>query len=256
MAGAGQAKTLVYCSEGSPEGFDPAPWTAGTTFDAASRPDLRPADRVQEGLDRDRARPRRELGGLRGRHRDHLPPAPGGEVPDHGLVHADPRDERRRRGLHLHAPVRQGPAPGTSTRRASPGSTSTRRWRPSLKEIVKVDDMTVKFVLSRPDATVLADLPDGLRLDRLQGVRRPARGGRHQGAVQRPAGRHRAVHLRRLPAGRGDPLPGQSRLVERQAADRRPDLRDHRRRRACASRSWSPANATSSPIRTRPTSRG
>ena len=32
------AKTLVYCSEGSPEGFDPALYTAGTTFDASSRP--------------------------------------------------------------------------------------------------------------------------------------------------------------------------------------------------------------------------
>ena len=29
----------------------------------------------------------------------------------------------------------------------------------SLKEIVKVDDMTVKFVLNRPDATVLATFP-------------------------------------------------------------------------------------------------
>ena len=29
------AKTFVYCSEGSPEGFDPAPYTAGTTFDAS-----------------------------------------------------------------------------------------------------------------------------------------------------------------------------------------------------------------------------
>src|SRR4028119_466430 len=39
LVGAGaQAKTLVYCSEGSPEGFDPAPYTAGTTFDASSRP--------------------------------------------------------------------------------------------------------------------------------------------------------------------------------------------------------------------------
>ena len=37
LGGAAQAKTLVYCSEGSPEGFDPAPWTAGTTFDASSR---------------------------------------------------------------------------------------------------------------------------------------------------------------------------------------------------------------------------
>ena len=28
------AKTLVYCSEGSPEGFNPALYTAGATFDA------------------------------------------------------------------------------------------------------------------------------------------------------------------------------------------------------------------------------
>ncbi len=31
-------KTLVYCSEGSPEGFNPQFYTAGTTFDATSRP--------------------------------------------------------------------------------------------------------------------------------------------------------------------------------------------------------------------------
>ncbi|BDH44157.1 ABC transporter substrate-binding protein [Salmonella enterica subsp. enterica serovar Choleraesuis] len=32
-----QAKTLVYCSEGSPEGFNPQLFTSGTTFDASSR---------------------------------------------------------------------------------------------------------------------------------------------------------------------------------------------------------------------------
>ncbi|CAN7622169.1 ABC transporter substrate-binding protein [Pararhizobium sp. LjRoot235] len=32
-----QAKTLVYCSEGSPEGFDPGLYGTGTTFDASSR---------------------------------------------------------------------------------------------------------------------------------------------------------------------------------------------------------------------------
>lgn len=32
------ATTLIYCSEGSPEGFDPARYTAGTTFDASSQP--------------------------------------------------------------------------------------------------------------------------------------------------------------------------------------------------------------------------
>jgi len=36
--GAASAKTLVYCSEGSPEGFDPALYTSGTTFDASSHP--------------------------------------------------------------------------------------------------------------------------------------------------------------------------------------------------------------------------
>ncbi len=37
-AGAASAQSLVYCSEGSPEGFDPALYTAGTTFDASSHP--------------------------------------------------------------------------------------------------------------------------------------------------------------------------------------------------------------------------
>ncbi|EKF16960.1 ABC transporter substrate-binding protein [Nitratireductor pacificus] len=36
LSSAASAKTFVYCSEGSPEGFDPALYTAGTTFDAAA----------------------------------------------------------------------------------------------------------------------------------------------------------------------------------------------------------------------------
>ena len=38
LAGAASAKTLVYCSEGSPAGFDPGLYTAGTDFDASSKP--------------------------------------------------------------------------------------------------------------------------------------------------------------------------------------------------------------------------
>ncbi|MHA6345858.1 ABC transporter substrate-binding protein [Roseivivax sp. CAU 1761] len=37
LGGAVSAQTLVYCSEGSPEGFDPALYTSGTTFDASSK---------------------------------------------------------------------------------------------------------------------------------------------------------------------------------------------------------------------------
>ena len=34
----GGGKALIYCSEGSPAGFDPAQYTAGTDFDASSYP--------------------------------------------------------------------------------------------------------------------------------------------------------------------------------------------------------------------------
>jgi len=37
FAASASAKTLIYCSEGSPEGFTPSLYTAGTTFDASSR---------------------------------------------------------------------------------------------------------------------------------------------------------------------------------------------------------------------------
>jgi dipeptide transport system substrate-binding protein len=35
---ASAATTFIYCAEGSPEGFDPARYTAGTTFNASSQP--------------------------------------------------------------------------------------------------------------------------------------------------------------------------------------------------------------------------
>ena len=37
LTGVAQAKTLVFCSEGSPEGFNPSLYSAGTTFDASSQ---------------------------------------------------------------------------------------------------------------------------------------------------------------------------------------------------------------------------
>lgn len=36
IAGGARANTLVYCSEGSPEGFNPQLFTSGTTVDASS----------------------------------------------------------------------------------------------------------------------------------------------------------------------------------------------------------------------------
>ncbi|MCB8828742.1 ABC transporter substrate-binding protein, partial [Escherichia coli] len=38
LASPASAKTLVYCSEASPEGFDPALYSANSTWDASSKP--------------------------------------------------------------------------------------------------------------------------------------------------------------------------------------------------------------------------
>ena len=63
-AAAVQAKTLVYCSEGSPEGFNPVFYTAGTTFDATSRNVFNGLVEFERGTTERRARHGRKLGDL------------------------------------------------------------------------------------------------------------------------------------------------------------------------------------------------
>ena len=62
-AGAASAKTLVYCSEGSPENFTPQINTTGTSLDAA-RPVYNQLVAVRAGLHQRIARPRRKLVGF------------------------------------------------------------------------------------------------------------------------------------------------------------------------------------------------
>ena len=87
-----------------------------------------------------------------------------------------------------------------------------------VKSIEKVDDMTVKLTLNRPDATMLANLAmDFASVVSKEYADKLAR-RRHARAARPAAGRHRPVPVRRLPEGRGHPLQGQSRLLARQAA--------------------------------------
>lgn len=157
LAGGASAQTLVYCSEGSPEGFDPALYTAGTTFDASSRQvynklvEFAPGTTtIQPGL------------------------AESWEVSEDGLEYTF----KLREGVAFHAndqftPTRNFNADDVvfsferQRLEAHPyHDVSGGTWEyfggmsmPDLiQSVEKVDDMTVRFVLSRPEAPMIANL--------------------------------------------------------------------------------------------------
>ncbi|MFD2252262.1 dipeptide transport system substrate-binding protein [Pseudochelatococcus lubricantis] len=158
LAGTASAKTLIYCSEGSPEGFDPAPYTAGTTNDASSKTLYNRLVEFEKG------------------ETTVVPAlAEKWEVSDDGLEYTF----HLRKGVKFQktsffTPTREFNADDVlfsfnrQRQKDSPWYqyTSGVAWdyfdsmdMPNLiKDIVKVDDYTVKFVLTRPDAPFVANL--------------------------------------------------------------------------------------------------
>jgi dipeptide transport system substrate-binding protein len=157
LSSVAQAKTLVYCSEGSPEGFDPAPYTAGTTFDASSKPVYNRLVEFESGTTN-------VIPGL----------AESWEVSADGKEYTF----KLRQGVKFHTtefftPTRDFNADDVifsfmrQMKQDDPWySYAGGTWEyftgmsmPDLiKEIVKVDDHTVKFVLNRPEAPMIANL--------------------------------------------------------------------------------------------------
>ena len=158
MASTVQAKTLVYCSEGSPEGFDPALFTAGTTFDASSKPIYNRLVEFENGTTK-------VIPGL----------AESWTVSEDGLE----LTFKLRSGVKFHSndvftPTRDFNADDVvftferQLKEDNPWNKYTEgtSWEyfnamdmPTLiKDIVKVDDMTVKFVLNRPEAPIVANM--------------------------------------------------------------------------------------------------
>ena len=157
LAGAVQAKTLVYCSEGSPENFAPAMNTTGTSFDAA-RPIYNQLVEFERGSTN-------VVPGL----------AESWEVSPDGMTVTF----KLRPGAKFHSGV-NGFTPTRDFNADDVIFTFERQWKPDhpyakvsggsydyfndmgmpdlLKSIEKVDDLTVRMTLSEPNAPIIANL--------------------------------------------------------------------------------------------------
>lgn len=152
-----QAKTLVYCSEGSPEGFNPSLYTAGTTFDASSRQVFNKLVEFERGTTK-------IVPGL----------AETWDISEDGLVYTF----HLRKGVKFHTTKKFTPSRDFNAddvvfsfmrqydkehpyHGVSGGSYEyfDGMGMPDLiKEIKKVDEYTVQFVLNKPEAPMLANL--------------------------------------------------------------------------------------------------
>jgi len=158
FAGAASAKTFVYCSEGSPEGFDPGLYTAGTTFDASAHTVYSRLLEFEPGTTK-------PVAGL----------AESWEVSQDGTVYTF----KLRKGVKFQTtefftPTRELNADDVvfsierqiKTDNPWHQYVTGTSWEyaegmgfPKLiKSVEKVDDMTVKFTLNRPEAPFLANL--------------------------------------------------------------------------------------------------
>ena len=158
LGSAASAKTLVYCSEASPEGFDPALYTAGTTFDASSRtvynrlvefkhgstetePGLAESWEISEDGTEYTFKLRPDV---KFQTTDFFTPT--------RALNADDVIYSFERQLKSDNPWNQY-VPGASWEYASGMG-----FPDLIKSIEKIDDLTVKFTLNRPEAPFLADL--------------------------------------------------------------------------------------------------
>ncbi|MAM62009.1 ABC transporter substrate-binding protein [Maritimibacter sp. UBA3975] len=150
LAGTASAQsTLVYCSEGSPEGFDPALYTSGTTFDASSHPIYNRLTEFEVGTTN-------VIPGL----------AESWDVSEDGMeVTFNLREGVKFHSNDMFTPSRDFNADDviySFERQTVDGWTGEYFTAMGMGDLIssieKVDDMTVKFTLTRPEAPFVANL--------------------------------------------------------------------------------------------------
>ena len=158
MAGAAWSKTLVYCSEASPEGFDPGLYTGGQTFDAAAHTVYnrlvefkKGTTEIEPGLAEswDVSADGKEYTfklrkGVKFQTTDYF--TPSRELNADDVIFSFDRQFREDNAWHKYVPG------------ASWEYFSGMGLPDLIDKIEKVDDLTVKFVLKRPEAPFLANL--------------------------------------------------------------------------------------------------
>ena len=203
---AASAKTLVYCSEGSPENFYPGINTTGTSFDANSQIYGRIVD-FERGTTK-------VVPGL----------AEKWTISPDGLEYTF----HIRKGVKWHSNKNFKP---TRDFNADDFIFSLeRQWKENdpyfkvtssnhsyfndmgmpklLKSVDKVDEYTVKITLNKPGSALPVEPGHGIRRHPVQGIRHRHAQGRHAREARPGADRHRALPAGAVPEGRDHPLQG------------------------------------------------
>ncbi|MDF9905075.1 UNVERIFIED_ORG: ABC-type transport system substrate-binding protein [Pseudomonas reinekei] len=207
------ATNLVFCSEGSPAGFDPGQYTTGTDFDASAETMFNRLTQFERGGTA-------VIPGL----------ATSWDVSDDGLTYTF----HLREGVKFHTtpyfkPTREFNADDVlfTFNRMINKDDPFRKAYPTefpyftdmgmdtnITKIDKVDDKTVKFTLKDVDAAFIQNMAMSIRLDPVRRVRRPAAQGRQGRRHQPEAGRHWPVRVQELPERLQHPLHREQGLLE------------------------------------------
>ena len=225
IAGGARANTLVYCSEGSPEGFNPQLFTSGTTVDASSAAiynrlvDFKPGTvELQPSLAESW-----EVSEDGKRYTFHLRKGVAFQI---NKYFTPTRDFNADDVIFSFMRQKDANNPYHKVSNGAYTNFESMEFGTLIDRIVKVDDHTVRFELSAPRrrSSPIWACTSPLFFG---GICRRDAEGRYAAAGGQRSDRHRAVPAGAVPEGRENPLQGVRPLLGRQTEDRPAGVFDH-----------------------------